>query len=122
MNDETEKGFWTRERNGTLPTTIFLSIAIFWFDPFGLWGQTTSDGCEPYLESLNDSVVKAEIASDPERFDSQLMRSLKEAEDCAIFLYQTTGYKHTVEENWFGDKYHLEIYKPFWADWSEDSH
>ena len=64
--------------------------------------------CSSKINILNRIIM--ESASNKE-VNKDFHKVLKDANDCALLYTRTTGYKHIVNEERFGDNYELLVYK-----------
>ncbi len=64
--------------------------------------------CSSKINILNRSIM--ESASNKE-VNKDFHKVLKDANDCALLYTRTTGYKHILKEERFGDNYELLVYK-----------
>ena len=94
-------------RIGTVVVLFILAYVLL--QGLGFAGKESLE-CSSKINSLNSYRIIMESASNKE-VNKDFHKALKAANDCALLYTRTTGYKHIVNEERFGDNYELLVYK-----------
>jgi hypothetical protein len=92
-------------------TSIAAIVVVYYFDVFGIFGQTSS-ACSRPVDSLNKAFEA--YAINPVQAGPDLELAQKQAELCADLITRETGFDHLVKKERFGTKYEVVIYKAVW--------
>ena len=88
---------------------VLFILAYVLLHGLGFAGKQSLE-CSSKINSLNGYRSAMESAPNYE-VNRNFNKALKAANDCALLYTRTTGYKHILNEERFGDNYELLVYK-----------